>query len=238
MNNRWLFAVAALAAACGISGMAAAQSLAHVAPGTTNLRDGPGTRYPVVARVYGGTPVEVYGCLVDRSWCEVSVDEIVGWMAASRLQFVYAGRRVYVPDYYSHFRAPIIEFRIDRDRSWRDRERWCRYYEDDPRCRRYKRRGETLPPPEPLAPGRERGRSGPDIRPGGGETLPPPEPLRRDNQTGVTVVPEGRRLPPPEPLQPTGSDIRPGRATVAPGGQTTIVVPGGVKICPEDQPGC
>lgn len=124
MNNRWLFAVAALAA-CGISGMAAAQSLAYVAPGTTNLRDGPGTRYPVVARVYGGTPVEVYGCLADRSWCEVSVDEIVGWMAASRLQFVYAGRHVYVPDYYSHFRAPIIEFRIGRNWSWRDRERHC-----------------------------------------------------------------------------------------------------------------
>ena len=94
MRTRSLFAVAAFLAAMVLPGVAAAQSIAYAAPdGYSNLRAGPSTRYPVIARVYPGSRVDVLGCLETRAWCDVVVEDIRGWIYASRLEFVYGGRR-------------------------------------------------------------------------------------------------------------------------------------------------
>ncbi len=116
MRTRSLIAIAAFCAALVLPGMAAAQSIAYASgDGYTNLRAGPSTRYQVIARLYPGTRVHVLGCLDTRAWCDVVVQDIRGWIYASRLEFVYAGRRVLVPDYYSYFGAPYVFFRFGDD---------------------------------------------------------------------------------------------------------------------------
>ncbi len=133
MEFRLIFAAAVLFGACMTSGVSDAQTIAYAAPGTTNLRAGPGTQYTIIARVRGGSVVDVHGCLNDHSWCSISAGPYDGWMAAWRLVFPYAGRNVFVPDYYDHFRAPIIRFHD------------CRKYGD---CCKFRR----PPPTDPVTP--------------------------------------------------------------------------------------
>lgn len=122
MRTRSLFAVAAFCVALVLPGMAAAQSIAYATDdGYTNLRAGPSTRYPVIARVYPGSRVDVLGCLDTRAWCDVVVQDIRGWIYANRLEFVYGGRRVLVPDYYTYFGAPSVIFRFGDDDHGRRR---------------------------------------------------------------------------------------------------------------------
>jgi len=127
LRRSWIAAVA-LCAAIALPGVAAAQTVAYAAGGGyTNLRAGPSTSYPVIARVYPGTRVDVLGCLETRAWCDVIVEDIRGWIYARRLEFLYSGRRYLVPDYYSYFDAPYVVFRFgDRDRHRRDRDRYRR----------------------------------------------------------------------------------------------------------------
>jgi len=116
-----LLALAALLFAIGSVTVprAADAALAYAVAGTTNMRSGPGTRYPVIARVVGGTRVNVIGCLPDRAWCDVSVGAIRGWISSRRLEFLYSGRRVLVPGYYRYFGAPIVQFHFGRPWHWR-----------------------------------------------------------------------------------------------------------------------
>lgn len=128
MRSRSLLAVAVLFAATILPAQASARWVAYANyDGYTNMRAGPSTRYPVIARLYPGTRVDVLGCLETRAWCDVIIDDLRGWVYAKRLEFVYAGRRVLVPDYYSYFGAPFVIFRFDdrdrRDRHRRDRDR-------------------------------------------------------------------------------------------------------------------
>jgi len=102
-----------------------------------NLRSGPSTAYPAVIVVRAGAPLNVYGCLADVPWCDVSFRGIRGWMAGRYIQTVYRQRRVYVaPEYYRPLGIPVIQFDLDRywDRNYRsrdfyrDRDRWRREY--------------------------------------------------------------------------------------------------------------
>lgn len=126
MRARSVIAAVAFVAAVALPGIAAAQTVAYAVPGTTNVRAGPSTSYPVITQVRGGTPVEVFGCLSDYSWCDILVYGLRGWIYAPRLEFVYSGRRVLVPNYYAYFNVPIITFGFDywrrfyRDRPWYD----------------------------------------------------------------------------------------------------------------------
>jgi uncharacterized protein YraI len=132
MKIRSLLALTALLAAFAVSAPAEAQTYAYASyDGYTNMRAGPSTRYPVIARVAPGSRVYVLGCVRDYSWCEGVVQGVQGWITARRLEFLYAGRRVYVPDYYGYFDAPIITFRFDDDdddrwrgRHWRRPRHW------------------------------------------------------------------------------------------------------------------
>jgi uncharacterized protein YraI len=126
MNVRSIVRTAALLCALAAPGVADAAT-AYAVGGTTNMRAGPGTQYPVVARVVGGSRVNVIGCVAGYSWCDGRVQGVRGWIAGSRLEFPYANRRVLVPQYYAYFGAPVIRFDFgsqgERHR-WRDRERW------------------------------------------------------------------------------------------------------------------
>jgi uncharacterized protein YraI len=137
MKMRSLLAALAFLGAAAAPGLAAAYTTAYSAPGTSNMRAGPGTDYPVIARVLGGSQVNVVGCLASRSWCDVIVQNYRGWMSTSRLEFLYGGARVYYPQYYAYFDVPVIGFDFgywDRHYShwpwYRDRYRW-RHDDDD-----------------------------------------------------------------------------------------------------------
>ena len=50
-----------------------------------NLRSGPGTQYPVVGMMEYNVRSNITGCLVDYSWCAVSVAGLSGWASAEYL---------------------------------------------------------------------------------------------------------------------------------------------------------
>jgi uncharacterized protein YraI len=132
MRMRSLVAFAAFCVTLVLPGVAAAQSIAYASPdGYSNLRSGPGTNYNIIARIYPGSSVDVLGCLDTRAWCDVVVQDIRGWIYASRLEFVYGGRRVLVPDYYSYFDAPVVYFNFGDDDRYRYRHRHRNRHRDD-----------------------------------------------------------------------------------------------------------
>jgi len=118
MKMRQFLAAASLLGALLVPSLASAQSVAY-AVGGMNMRAGPGVEYPVVAIVAAGSAVNVYGCISGAVWCDSSVQGVRGWLGGERLEFVYSGRRVLVPSYYTYFRAPVISF---------DFGYWDRYY--------------------------------------------------------------------------------------------------------------
>jgi len=163
-----LIALVAFVAALTVAPQAAsAQSIAYAVPGSTNVRAGPGTQYPVVARVRGGTELLVYGCLSGRAWCDVQVYRTRGWMSSRRLEFVYAGSRVLVPEYYSYFDAPIISFNFGY---------WDRHYDDRPFYRRWRRDRDHRPRYNDDGPNYDGATNWPGIeRPGGQVYQDPPQ---------------------------------------------------------------
>ncbi|PKR88264.1 hypothetical protein CXZ10_15830 [Pleomorphomonas diazotrophica] len=50
-----------------------------------NLRTGPGAQYQALMVLPPGTPVEIYGCLGDDSWCDVGYGNMRGWLSARYL---------------------------------------------------------------------------------------------------------------------------------------------------------
>lgn len=132
-----------------------------------NLRAGPGTAYPVVTILQTGTPLEIFGCLDEYTWCDVNWRGYRGWVAAQYLDYDYRGRRVEFYDYAPRVGVPIVTFnfgnywdRYYRGRSWYStNDRW-----GPPPPRRY-------PPPPPGGPGW----GGPPPPGGPGWGGPPPQ---------------------------------------------------------------
>jgi uncharacterized protein YraI len=143
MRLRSLLALAALGAGLAFAVPAQAQTVAYTAPGTSNVRAGAGLQYPVVGRLWGGTQVYVYGCVIDRSWCDIFGAGVRGWMHTSRLQFMYSGRLVPVPGYWNYFGPPIITFNFGY---------WDRYYRNQPWFFTWPRRPVPQPPRPPVWP--------------------------------------------------------------------------------------
>jgi len=122
-------ALVAAVAAPGLASAATAISTANV-----NLRAGPSTQYPVVNVVGNGSAVNVYGCLSNRSWCDVDYFGQRGWMSSNYLAYVRDGRRYTGAQVITSIRAPIITFSFGtywdnhyRSRSfYPDRDRWER----------------------------------------------------------------------------------------------------------------
>jgi uncharacterized protein YraI len=114
----------------------AAAMAASTAVATTNvnLRAGPSTQYPVVNVVGSGDDVRVYGCLSNRSWCDVGYAGQRGWMSSNYLAYVEAGRRYTGTTVVTRIGVPVIGFSFGsywdnhyKGRSfYHDRNRWDR----------------------------------------------------------------------------------------------------------------
>lgn len=129
-----------------VPGIAMAGQLAY-ATHNVNVRAGPGVNYPVVDVARAGEEVYVYGCLRQRSWCDVDFDGLRGWMSSNYLAFEQRGRRYVGPDAMYRMGTPVITFQFGSywDRHYRgrhfyrDRHRWER-----PAPRRQLRMGEDI----------------------------------------------------------------------------------------------
>lgn len=67
-----------------------------VAVASVNMRAGPSVRYPVVVTLPSRAALEVYGCVADSSWCDISWGPSRGWVAANYVQVFYRGASVVV----------------------------------------------------------------------------------------------------------------------------------------------
>ena len=88
---------------------AAPQALAWPAEATRELavREGPGQEYPHIQVIPAGTVVNIHHCNVDRSWCKVDAEGIVGFLRGTYLQRigdVYLGPRV---EFYTTYRSGV-----------------------------------------------------------------------------------------------------------------------------------
>lgn len=100
--------------------------------GNVNLRAGPDSSYPSVARLPAGAAVAIEGCVDGWSWCDVAAGNNRGWVAGNFLQEEYQGQRVLIPDYGVQIGIPVVSFVFGtywdnyyRNRSWYDnREHW------------------------------------------------------------------------------------------------------------------
>ena len=99
---------------------------------------GPGSDYPIVARVAPGVGLRINGCLNDYSWCDVSFGPNRGWAYAGDLGYTYQSSRVPVIEYGPRLALPVITFslgsywdRYYRGRPWyRERNDWDRRYRE------------------------------------------------------------------------------------------------------------
>lgn len=111
-----------------VAGEASARS---VVVRTVNLRAGPDTDYPVVARIAKNSTIKVHGCIDDWDWCDVSVSRLRGWVRSDFIYTTYRNRNVAFVEAAPRLDVPIISFNIGywdnyyRSRPfYRDRARW------------------------------------------------------------------------------------------------------------------
>lgn len=135
MSARSLRAAAvAIAGACALW-TAAAPAHAWPAEATRELavREGPGMEYPHITVIQPGTVVDIRHCSVERTWCKVDAEGVVGYLRGAYLQRlgdVYLGPRV---DLYAGYRGPGVGVYIGPP----PRPYYRDYYYDGPRHRRW-----------------------------------------------------------------------------------------------------
>lgn len=93
MNKKVLAAAMAMAAI--VPTAALAQTVGTVTT-DLNLREGPGGNYKIIETIPAGGAVTVDGCVVDASWCQVTVAGTTGFVAAQYLTITNAGETVVV----------------------------------------------------------------------------------------------------------------------------------------------
>lgn len=109
------------------AGLLALPALAHAewayAAKDINLRAGPATDYPVVARLGAGVTLSVEGCLNDYRWCDVVAGPYRGWVYAGNIVYSYQGRRVPVRDIGAAIGLGIVLFSLGNywDQHYRNR---------------------------------------------------------------------------------------------------------------------
>jgi uncharacterized protein YraI len=108
--------------------MLLAPTAALAAPGivtqSASLRAGPGSGFPLVDRIPGGSRVNVHGCLSGVAWCDVSWSDDRGWVSSQYLQYLYHNSYVYLPDYVDEIDVPIVPFVLS--------SYWSSYYSGRP----------------------------------------------------------------------------------------------------------
>ena len=99
-------AAAGLALAIPVSAQAGSGYLSV----NVNLRAGPAIGYPAIRVAPRGSVVNIYGCLDDYGWCDVSWDGYRGWVSGNYLDYGWNGRRVPVYSYGPRLGLGIISF--------------------------------------------------------------------------------------------------------------------------------
>ncbi len=105
---------------------------------STMMRAGPEAGYPQVRRIEQGQQMMLFGCLDDRSWCDVGYGNDRGWVPAPDLVAEYGGRRDRVVNLYGNFGLGSLNFSIgdywdDHYRQqpfYGERYRWEQHYFD------------------------------------------------------------------------------------------------------------
>ncbi|HDZ74417.1 MAG TPA: SH3 domain-containing protein [Aurantimonas coralicida] len=125
--NKMLLGLLAVVGSFALPATADAAARA-IATADVNLRAGPSTRYPAVDVVGGGDRVRVYGCLENRSWCDVGYDGQRGWMSSNYLAYAGGSRRYTGERAIRAIEAPVISFSIGG--YWDDHYRARRFYRE------------------------------------------------------------------------------------------------------------
>ena len=157
-----------------------------------DLYAGPADSYPVVAQLDPNSPIQVFGCLDDWSWCDVGAGDLRGWMYSPDITYAYEGGYVPLYSYAPSLGIAIVPFSLD--------VYWGRYYHGRPW---YSQREEwahrsihhRLPPgPRPHAgpPPRPEHREGPQFRSGGPDHHAPGPDHHEDEHRNMLNHPEPR----------------------------------------------
>lgn len=151
MKRALSLAGAAAAAVLALTSFAAAAVTGYTT-GTVNMRAGPSTSYPRITTIPEDSRITVYGCTTGYRWCDTSWRGRRGWVSGRYIEYVYASRRVLIPDYGVRIGVPIISFSIGNywPRYYRDYYWYDDWYDDYVVVRRPRRTIE--PPPAPPAP--------------------------------------------------------------------------------------
>jgi uncharacterized protein YraI len=91
---------------------------------SADLYAGPDDSYPMVAQLDSNTPVQVYGCLDDWSWCDVGVEDTRGWLYSPDMTYAYEGGYVPLYQYAPSLGIAVVPFSVD--------VYWDRYYHERP----------------------------------------------------------------------------------------------------------
>jgi uncharacterized protein YraI len=148
--ERSLMKIAKVAALAGFGLLALAGVQAHAEAWSgyvvdnVNERAGPSTDYPAVVVIPAGSPVVIYGCLADYTWCDVAWGPSRGWVAASYVQVSYDSEPVPLDQYIVPLGVPIIGF--DFDTYWGDYYRGRPFFGDAYRWRHMHSDHYRLPP--------------------------------------------------------------------------------------------
>ena len=91
---------------------------------STDLYAGPDDSYPMVAQLDSDTPVQVYGCLDDWSWCDVGFQDARGWVYSPDITYAYQGGYVPLYQYAPSLGIAVVPFSVDIY--------WGHYYQGRP----------------------------------------------------------------------------------------------------------
>jgi uncharacterized protein YraI len=177
-------------------------SLAAAAPGllrkSATMRAGPGAGFPVVERIPAGTRVTIHGCIQGGAWCDVSVGNERGWVAAKTLAYLYREQYVYLPEYVEY--VPVAPFVLTTywssfyfGRPWYHRHAfWNRYWRHQPPAM-----AQNPPGMNPGGAGRGPGGMGQPVvgaNGAGGQPTPPPR-MATGSPAPQPTGPAGPRMP-------------------------------------------
>jgi len=91
---------------------------------SADLYAGPDDSYPEVAELDSNTPIQVYGCLDDWSWCDVGYEDTRGWLYSPDITYMYEGGYVPLYTYAPSLGIAVVPFSVD--------VYWGRYYQERP----------------------------------------------------------------------------------------------------------